>query len=259
MSERTSHAPGTPSFVDHSSPDIDASVEFYGLLFGWEVPPAENPEETGGYRMAMLGGKAIAGMMPLMQEGQRPAWQTYVTVEDVDATAAAVKEAGGQVVAKPMDVLTAGRMAVFTDPAGAFFAVWEARDAIGSELVNEPGALCWNELNTRDVEAAKAFYGAVFGWTFDTQTMPDGNSYTAIELDGEPVGGILDQDQRDVPAEVPAYWAVYFAVEDTDASLERAKQLGGSVMVEPIDIPVGRFAFLSDPHGAAFAVIALND
>lgn len=257
MSERSGHAPGTPSFVDYSSPDLDASVEFYGSLFGWEVPPAENPEKTGGYRMAMLRGKAIAGMMPLMQEGQPPAWQTYVTVEDVEATAAAVKEAGGQVVAEPMDVLTAGRMAVFTDPGGAFFAVWEARDAIGSELVNEPGALSWNELNTRDVEGAKAFYGAVFGWTFETQDLGEGGTYTTANLGGEPVGGILDQDERGVPEGIPAYWQVYFAVDDTDAAIDAAKAAGAAVMVEPIEVPAGRFAILTDPHGAAFAVIAL--
>lgn len=258
MSEKSSYAVGTPSFVDYSSSDIDASVEFYGGLFGWDVPAPDNAEETGGYRMAMLRGKAIAGMMPIMQEGQPPAWQSYVTVADADATAGAVGEAGGQVVVAPMDVLDAGRMAVFTDPAGAFFAVWQPRAAIGSELVNEPGALCWNELNTRDVGAAEAFYGAVFGWEFERAEMPDGGSYTSVNLGGEAVAGILDQAERGVPEEVPAYWNVYFAVEDADAAIARAEELGGSVMVPPVDIPIGRFAILKDPHGAAFSVIALN-
>lgn len=258
MSERTSHAPGTPSFVDHASPDIDAAVEFYGGLFGWEVPPAENPEETGGYRMAMLDGKAVAGMMPLMQEGQPPAWQTYVTVADVETTTAAVKEAGGQVAVEPMDVLSAGRMAVLTDPSGAFFALWEPRDAIGSELVNEPGAFSWAELNTRDVEGAKAFYGAVFGWEFATEELDGGGSYTTANVDGNPVAGVLDQNERGVPEGIPSYWQAYFAVEDTDAAIEQATSAGATVMVPPIEVPAGRFAILTDPFGASFAVIKLN-
>jgi len=259
MSERTGHAPGTPSWVDLGSPDIDASVEFYGALFGWDIPEPENAEATGGYRMAMLSGKAIAGMAPLMQEGQPPAWQCYVAVEDADAATEAVRDAGGQVIVEPMDVLDAGRMAVFGDPSGAAFAVWQSGAAIGSELVNQPGAFSWAELNTRDVEAAKAFYGAVFGWTFQTDDLGEAGTYTTVNLDGRPVAGILDQNERGVPDGVPAHWQVYFAVEDTDAAIEKAKAAGASVMVEPIEVPAGRFAILTDPHGVAFAVIALAE
>jgi hypothetical protein len=259
MSERTSYEPGIPCWVDLGSPDLDASVEFYSTLFGWQVPESENVEQTGGYRRATKNGRDVAGMMPLMQEGQPPAWTTYISVEDADATAAAVRGAGGNVMAEPMDVMDLGRMAVFADPTGAVFGIWQPGAFAGAGLVNEPGAISWNELNTRDPEAAKAFYGAVFGWTFEDNDMGEMGSYTTIKLGESMVGGILNMAERGVPEEVPAHWQVYFAVEDADATIEAAKQRGGSVMVEPLDIPAGRFSILTDPHGASFAVIALSD
>lgn len=259
MSERDSYEPGTPCWIDLGTPDIDASVGFYSALFGWDVPEPENAEQTGGYRQAMKNGKPVAGMMPLMQEGQPPAWSTYVSVADADATAAAVKEAGGNAIAEPMDVMDLGRMAVFADPTGAVFGIWQPGTFIGARLVNEPGAISWNELNTRDTGGAKAFYGAVFGWSFQDDDMGEMGTYTTLKLGEDMVGGMLNMNERGVPEEVPAHWLVYFAVEDTDATIAQAKQAGGRVMVEPIDIPPGRFAILTDPHGASFAVIALNE
>lgn len=258
MSERNSYAPGTPCWVELGSSDLDASIEFYGGLFGWDVPVAENAEQTGGYRLAMLRGKPVAGMAPLMQEGQPPAWTTYVSVADAGVVAGKVRDAGGAVIAEPMEVLDLGTMAIFADPTGAVFGVWQPGSFIGAEIVNEPGALSWNELNTRDIPVAEGFYGAIFGWTFETQDMGAAGSYTTISLGGSPVGGILNMTERGVPAGVPAHWQLYFAVEDADATIGQAKQGGGSVMVEPIDIPAGRFAILTDPHGVSFAVIALS-
>jgi predicted enzyme related to lactoylglutathione lyase len=259
MSEITTYKPGTPSWVDFASPDLDASVEFYGGLFGWDVPEPENAEQTGGYRQAMKNGRPAGGIMPQMQEGQPSAWTTYISVEDAEETAAAVKEAGGTVMAEPMEVMDLGSMAIFADPAGAVFGIWQPGTFPGAGVVNEPGAIAWNELNTRDLAGAKEFYGAVFDWTFDTQEMGETGSYTSIMLGDKPVGGILDMTERDVPEAVPAHWQVYFAVEDTDATIESAKQAGGGVMLEPIDIPAGRFSILTDPHGASFAVIALSE
>jgi hypothetical protein len=125
MSERSDYAPGTPCWVDLGSPDLDASIEFYGSLFGWDVPESASSEATGGYRQAMKGGKPVSGMMPLMQEGQPPAWTSYVSVADAAATAAKVSEAGGSVIAEPMEVLDLGSMAVFADPTGAVFGIWQ--------------------------------------------------------------------------------------------------------------------------------------
>ncbi len=259
MSQMTTYAPGTPSWVDLGTPDLDASVGFYGGLFGWDVPESENVEQTGGYRRATKNGADVAGMMPLMQEGQPPAWSTYVSVEDADATAAAVKGAGGSVIAEPMDVMDLGRMAIFADPTGAVFGVWQPGTFPGAGIVNEPGAISWNELNTRDAGAAKAFYGAVFGWGFEDVEAGEMGTYTTIMVGERPVGGMLDMNSREIPAEVPSHWQVYFAVEDTDATIEQAKEKGGNVMFGPIDIPAGRFAILTDPFGASFAAIALSE
>jgi uncharacterized protein len=258
MSERTSYAAGTPSWVDLGTPDLDTAVEFYTGLLGWEVPPAENIEQTGGYRRATKNGADVAGMMPLMQEGQPPAWTTYVSVDDADAVAAAVKEAGGAVYAEPMDVMDLGRMAVFADPTGAAFGVWQPGTFPGAGLVNEPGALAWNELGTRDPAAAKAFYAAVFGWQFEDQDMGEMGTYTILKLGEDQIGGMMDISGR-VPDEVPAHWLAYFAVESTDTAVETAKGSGGAVAFGPIDIPAGRFAIVTDPAGAAFAVIQMPE
>jgi len=258
MSERSSYAPGTPCWVELSSPDVDASVAFYGALFGWDVPVPENPEQTGGYRIALKDGKPAAGMMPQMQEGQPPVWTTYVSAADADAIASAVKAAGGNAIAEPMDVMDLGRMAVFADPTGAVFGTWQPGSFTGAGLVNEPGTIAWNELGTRDTAAAKEFYAAVFGWGAADADMGEIGTYTQWKLGEDSVGGMMDVSGR-LPDEIPAHWLTYFAVEDAEAAIETAKQNGGSVSFGPIDIPVGRFAIVQDPHGAVFAVVALSE
>jgi uncharacterized protein len=254
MSERSSYTPGTPCWVDLGTPDVDAAARFYGELFGWEVPPAENVESTGGYRRVTKGGADVAGMMPLMQEGQPPAWTTYVTVEDADATAAAVREAGGSVHAEPMDVMDLGRMAIFADPAGAVFGIWQPGTFAGAGRVNEDGAVGWNELETRDPEGAKAFYGAVFGWHGEDLDMGEMGTYVEWQAGGNRIGGMMDVTGR-VPDEVPSYWLTYFGAPDADAAVEQVKQGGGSVAFGPMGIPPGRFAVVQDPFGATFAIM----
>ena len=258
MSERSDYAPGTPSWVDLSTADLDAAMEFYGGLFGWDFPEPENAEQTGGYRQAMLRGKPVAGLMPLMQPQQPVAWSTYVSVADADAATAQVREAGGTVMVEPMDVLELGRMAVFADPTGAAFGIWQPGTFHGAGLVNEPGALSWNELETRDTGAAKDFYGAVFGWAFEDHEMEGMGTYAEWKLGDASIGGMADISGR-MPDEVPAHWMIYFAVADADASLEKVRESGGEVRFGPVDIPVGRFGIVADPWGAAFAMIALSD
>ncbi len=254
MSEITSYDPGTPSWVDLGTPDIEAAVAFYGGLFGWDVPESENAEQTGGYRQAMLRGKPVAGMMPLMQEGQPPAWSSYVSVEDADATVAKVKAAGGTVFAEPMDVMELGRMAIFADPTGAVLGIWQPGTFLGAEVVNEANAVVWNELNTRDPEAAKAFYGDVFGWGYEEREFETG-TYNTLKAGENTVGGMIDITGR-APDEVPPHWLVYFAVEDTDATVATATGSGGDVALAPFDITgVGRIGILKDPFGAVFAVM----
>lgn len=258
MSEMTSYAPGTPNWVDLSAPDLDAAEKFYGELLGWEIPELPNSADLGGYRRATRDGADVAGAMPLMQEGQPPAWTNYVSVADADETATAVREAGGSVIAEPMDVMDLGKMAVFADPTGAVFGVWEPGTFPGAARVNETGALAWNEVNTRDPEGAKEFYGSVFGWTADDQDMGGLGTYTVWMLGDSSVGGMLDMRGR-VPDEVPPHWLAYFGVDDTDAAVEKAKELGGGIAFGPIDIPAGRLAIVTDTAGAAFAVIKPAD
>jgi predicted enzyme related to lactoylglutathione lyase len=247
------YPPGVPSWVDVGSPHPQRSADFYGALFGWDAP--ERPPETGGYRVAMVGDRAVAGI-GVAQDPGPPFWATYVAVDDAEATAKKVTAAGGQVILAPMDVLDVGRMAVFTDPIGVFFSVWQAGTHPGAQLVNEPGTWSWSELLTTDTEASKAFYGAVFGWQPVTHPGPMGD-YTEWQVDGRSVGGMMQRPPM-LPERVPNHWAVYFAVADTDAAVARINELGGTVVVPPMDIEPGRFAAVVDPTGAAFNVIALS-
>jgi len=258
MSERTSYAPGTPCWVDLATPDLEVAESFYRELFGWKIPELPNSAEMGGYRRAKLNGRDVAGAMPLMQEVQPPAWSTYVSVDDADTIARAIQENGGTMVAEPMTVSTYGRLAIFTDPEGAFFGIWEPLDFAGAELVNEPGAFSWNELETRDPERAKEFYGRVFGWEFQREDAPGGMPYLVAYVGENRVAGVADISGR-MPDEVPAHWMTYFVVETAEGAIEKAEAAGGSARFGPVDIPPGRFAMLTDPAGAAFAVIAYGD
>lgn len=251
MPERTSYAPGTPAWIDIGT-DVEAAAAFYTALFGWTMVSAG--PDAGGYGFFTdAAGKLIAGVGPQQSPGP-PFWSHYVSVADVDETTARVEAAGGTVVVPPMDVMDAGRMAVFQDTEGAFFSGWQPGTTIGCEVVNEPGAFCWSELNTRDAGAAKAFYTQVFDW--GVHTSAGEMDYTEWQLDGESIAGMMDMPDE-VPTEVPPYWLVYFAVADTDAAMARALELGGASLTDAMDTPAGRFSVLADPQGAFFAVIAL--
>jgi len=251
MTEMTAYTPGTPSWVDIGVPDIPAACAFYSALFGWETQ--DMGEEAGHYTMCLLRGKAVAAIGPAQNPGP-PAWMTYITVADVDATAQQITDASGTVVVPPFDVMEAGRMAVASDPTGASFSIWQARGSIGAEIVNEPGTLCWNELSTRDVATALAFYEKVFGLV--AEQSPE---YNEFKLGDRVVGGCMQMPPQ-MPAEVPAHWLAYFAVADVEASTAKAKALGASAMVEGMEAgDVGRFSVLADPMGATFAVIQLNN
>ena len=250
--EVTRYDHGVPSWADFGAGDPAKAAEFYGSLFGWDVQ--DMGPDAGGYKMCLLRGKAVAGLGPKEDPGP-PRWTTYVTVDSADDAAAKVKANGGQVIAEPMDVFDAGRMAVVADPAGAVFSVWQANQHIGSQLVNEPGAMCWNELVSTDVDAALQFYPAVFGWNYETHK-GDGMEYTEWRVGKRSVGGLMAKPAA-MPPQVPSHWAVYFAVHDCDATIKEVAELGGRQMTPAMDIPQGRFAFVTDPEGGAFGVIAL--
>jgi predicted enzyme related to lactoylglutathione lyase len=244
--------------VDLATPDIEAAERFYGELFGWQIPELPNSAEMGGYRRAKLDGRDVAGAMPLMQEGQPPAWSTYVSVDDIEALGRAVQENDGTMIAAPMAVANYGRLALFTDPEGAFFGMWEPADFAGAELVNEKGAFGWNELHTRNPDAAKRFYGAVFGWEANDLEIEEGGTYTEWLVEGRQVGGMLDMHGR-IPDEVSPHWLVYFGSVDTDEAVAKIKELGGDVMFGPMDIQPGRMAVVKDVFGALFALMQPNE
>jgi predicted enzyme related to lactoylglutathione lyase len=244
------HRPGTASWVDIGT-DVEAAKRFYGSLFGWDGRDAGPTEETGGYGFFTKGGKMVAGYGPQQNPGP-PAWAVYFAVTDADDAAGKIEDAGGKVVLAPMDVMGAGRMAVFQDPDGAFFSIWQPGEHRGAELVRETGALAWVELNARGVDVAKPFYPAVFVWTVETH---DGEMvYHEFHLGSDSVGGMLSMPPQ-VPAEVPSHWLAYFGVDDVDASAQRAGELGGNVVAGPMDYPGGRFAVVLDPQGAVFGLM----
>ncbi len=243
---------GVPSWADLGT-DLEVAKPFYTGLFGWEAP--DLGPEAGGYLIAQLRGRPVAGLGPQMNPGP-PAWTTYINVDDADAVARSVGAAGGQVFAAPFDVLQAGRMGIFADPAGAVFGLWQPREHRGAGIVNEPGTMCWNELVTTDTEGAADFYGSVFGW--DVAVHGEGPAaYTEWQLGGRSIGGMMAKPEG-MPAEIPPNWGTYFAVDDADAAVSRAIELGGSVLMGPTDIEPGRFAVLRDPTGAVFNVLAMK-
>ncbi|MGP3999050.1 VOC family protein [Streptomyces sp. 8N706] len=249
------YQPGTPCWVDLVAPDQQAALDFYGELFGWtgEI----GPPEQGGYSICTLHGRPVAGIMSAQAMGDQPTpptvWTTYVTSADAEATERAIGNSGGTVMAPVMDVMTLGRMLVAADPTGAVFGVWEPKDFIGAGIVNEPGALIWNELNTTDRDAAAAFYPAVLG--IEVAPMEGAENYFALTVNGRTVGG-LQVLPDDMPGGIPPHWLAYFAVENTDATVAKLTSVGGSVLQPPFDMAAGRMAVVADPQGAPFAVIA---
>jgi predicted enzyme related to lactoylglutathione lyase len=252
MPERSSFAPGTPSWVDLSTTDPVAAREFYGPLFGWEFDVSDD-EQTGHYAMVIKAGRVVAGINGLPVTEHPPAWATYFATDDVQKLSELVSENGGANILGPMPVGPAGSMLIWQDPTGAFAGAWQAGEHPGAQLVDEPGTLCWNELNTRDLDASAAFYSAIL--PVNVHDVSEGNfQYRTLQVDGRDVAGMWLMT-ADIPAGVPPHWTVYFAVENTDASVSRALELGGASVTEAMDSPYGRFALLRDPQGAGFNVI----
>jgi predicted enzyme related to lactoylglutathione lyase len=273
MPERDGYLPGVPCWVDTSQPDPESAVTFYSDLFGWEFEDVMPPGSEGKYFIARIRGGDVAavGSVP---EAAPPmaAWNTYIWVDSTDETASKVREAGGGVVMEPFDVMDAGRMAVLTDPEGALFCLWQAKEHKGARIVNEHGSVNFNSLNTREAERAKSFYGDVFGW----RTLSLGGGAEMWTLPG--YGDYLERDNPDLRKQVaesggpagfedvvasinpipddqpdtPAHWSVTFAVDDADAIAERAAELGGQVVVPAFDAPWVRMTVIADPQGATF-------
>lgn len=252
--EITTHPPGTPCWIDLGAPDPAAAAQFYGTVFGWTI--TDLGPDAGNYRMCELRGKPVAGLGQQQQPDVPPFWMTYISVSDVDATTEAVRKAGGQVLVEPMDVMGQGRMAVFADNTGVPISAWQPGQHVGAQLVNEPGTLCWNELNTFEPDKAKAFYPSVFGWSAEPMEGGPPN-YTVWKLGGKTIGGMMPLDDSS-PAQARPQWLICIAVNDAEATVTQASELGAKITVPPTDIKPGRFSVLTDPQGAIFSIIRLD-
>jgi predicted enzyme related to lactoylglutathione lyase len=254
MAELTPRTTGTPCWVDVTIPDVEAAIAFYGRLFGWEPSRIPDPA-AGGYTMFNRGGQPVAAASPPQDETVPPHWSVYLATDDADATAARMREAGGDLLAEPFDVFDQGRMAVARDPAGAVICLWQAGQMPGGLVRSGPGTLNWCECQTRDRAAALPFYEQVFGYETEAAPMGEGREYTVLKVGGEPVAGMLEIEPE-WGGNAESHWAVVFEVEDCDATVARAQELGGTVIRPPVDLEgVGRFAVLADPFGAGFQVI----
>lgn len=271
MSTQDRYIPGVPCWIDTAQPDPDAAASFYGDLFGWDFEDVMPEGSPGKYLIGRIGGGDVAAVAS-EQEGSPPVpvWNTYVWVTDAGETAEKVRAAGGTVLAEPFEIGPSGSMAVFADPEGAVFSVWQPGEHRGAQVVNEHGSLNFNVLNTRDLDGAAAFYGAVFGWDVVAAdgrffALPAYGDFLEERTPGmrenmqqmgaparfeEVVAGVMPipDDQGDTPA----HWSVTFAVDDADAIAARASELGGTVVVPPLDAPWVRMTVITDPQGATF-------
>jgi uncharacterized protein len=257
MADIDTYAPGTFCWPELSTTDQKGATAFYRDLFGWEINDQPmGPGET--YSMFQVRSRPVGAAYTMRpeqrQQGMPPHWGSYVAVTSADEAAKRAESLGGKVLAPAFDVMDAGRMAVLQDPTGAIFMVWQATKHVGARILNEPGALCWTELATRDTKAAEKFYTQLFGWTAKVGGQNTPMEYTEFSNQGKPGVGMMQMPPQ-VPAHVPPYWLPYFQVTDCDASTTKAKALGGQAAVAPMDIPgTGRFSVISDPQGAMFAM-----
>ncbi|MFF7236503.1 VOC family protein [Streptomyces collinus] len=248
---------GAPNWLDVATPDLDGALAFYGGLFGWRFESAG--PDAGGYGFFRLDGRTVAGGMQTGPDQGPPAWTVYFQSQDAQATATAAEQAHGRVLFPPLDVMGQGHMAVLADQAGVRFGIWQPGRTRGVDAADEPGALCWVELYTADIAAAAAFYHRVLG--LETSGVPfPGGTYTCVNPSGAGedamFGGMVPLADDPTEAAAGPSWLPYFAVEDTDAVVEQAQRLGGTVRVPATTVPgVGRMARLADPWGVRFAVI----
>jgi uncharacterized protein len=246
------YEPGVPCWVDLMVPDQQAALDFYKDLFGWQGEIG--PPDTGGYSVCTQHGRPVAGIMaataPDDQPPPPPAWTMYLATEDTDAATERITSNGGALMVPAVDVMDLGRMAVAKDPTGAVFGLWQAKDFIGARTVNEHGAVIWSELNTSGPDAAKSFYRNL---GIETVPMEGAPGYHALNVGGRTIGGM--QGLENSPPGTPSHWITYFAIDDTDSTVDALTRAGGSVLVPPFDMMAGRMAVVQDPQGAAFALI----
>lgn len=251
----TNPSAGHIVWYDLVSQDAEKSKSFYTELLGLETMPIDMGDTP--YSMFAVAGDPFGGLVDIgasPEMAQIPShWMMYIEVEDVAAAAARCTELGGKVMKEPDEIPGYGRYAVLEDPTGAFFAVWtsaEPKEPRAPEAY-KPGMVCWNELMTTDVDAARRFYQALHGWNEDEMPMEEGSVYYVQKAGDRGLGGIMQ-----VPMEgIPSHWCQYFLVPGVDETNQRALAMGATQLKEPTDIPgTGRFSVLMDPTHAVFAL-----
>jgi uncharacterized protein len=260
VSERDGFQHGVPCWVDTWQPDAEAAVAFYTAIFPWDTFETTPPGAERRHFMCTMRDRRVAGIgSPQVVPGHTPVWGTYVWVDDLDDVVAKARKAGGNVPVEPFEALDGGRMAVISDPTGGVIAAWQVGENHGAQILNEPGAWSMSALHTGDVEAAKAFYAATFGWTYETF-----GPMTLALVSGY-VGGVPEQPvprenvavisgMEALPDDAPPHWSVNFWIADADAAAAKATELGGSVISPPTDAPPFRSTVLADPQGAVLSL-----
>jgi predicted enzyme related to lactoylglutathione lyase len=254
----STYPPGTFCWADLAAGDTAVAKDFYSRLFGWTAVDAL-AGGAGVYTMFQKDGHDVCAAFQMndemRQQGVPARWQSYVSVVDVDASAARAAKLGGNVLMPPFDIMKAGRTAVVSDPGGASFALWQPREHPGAELIMEPGSLCWNELYTHDVDAAARFYEGLFGWSRSATASAAGGEYFRFMNGDRPAGGMMKIQSE--WGETPPQWSVYFAVDDLERAIEKARGMGGRFVTGTMEVEAGRFIYVRDPQGAHFALIQL--
>lgn len=248
----TKYPQGTFSWADFFSTDVQASTTFLTGLFGWTSEDMPTEKGKPNYTMFSLDDKYVAGGGPAFDPNMPSFWNSYISVDNVDEMTAKAEKLGAKIIMPPMDVLDSGRMSTIQDPTGAHVALWQPKKHIGAGVINTVGAMGWNELYTKDVEAAKKFYSDLLGWTYDFDKEAN---YTTIKNNGRMNGGMMAITEEMMG--MPPSWVVYFTVKDMNESVAKVKELGGQVYMQK-DIGVGKIAMIADPAGASIMLIQMS-
>lgn len=247
---------GMLAWTDLIAHDPDGAKRFYADVFGW-TPSSLPDHPASAYTLFLLDGDRVAGLTPMSQgmidQGVPPMWVSYILVDDLEAVVARVEPLGGRVQLAPMDVMDSGRMSMISDPSGGSVCLWQAGTHTGAERFNEEGCMTWNELLTRDPDAARAFFSDLLGWGWDETDMGDQGIYHVAMVGDRPNAGVMHMPPH-VPDHVPPVWDVLFAIDDVDGTAARIAELGGEILIPPTDTPVGRFAYVADPQGGRFTI-----
>jgi predicted enzyme related to lactoylglutathione lyase len=258
MAEAKTAVAHKPIWADLATSDAEAAREFYGKVFGWKSEVNPDPQ-YGGYALAKVDGKDVAGIGPKQMDEAPTAWTVYIGTQDAEDTVKKAQAAGGNVIVPTMAVGDQGKMAIIQDPSGAMIGVWQAQNMTGAQLIDKPNSMGWAELNSRGVDKAKPFYTKLFNWgEKKTPAQGDNPEYTEFQAGGQSIAGAMEMNPM-VPAEVPSYWMVYFNVDSVDKAFKKVTDAGGKEMLAPQDMPGGRFAIVSDPQGASFGLLKMEE